>query len=112
MSGRDEPASATGAAQQRATVNGCPCAGVYLQYRAFNFARVAQLVEHLICNQAVGGSTPSAGSIHPCLKLEVAICDFKFEVPKRYLKFEVAIYDHIFLSGLNDICRFVEGMFE
>ena len=26
-------------------------------------ARIAQLVEHLICNQAVGGSNPSAGSI-------------------------------------------------
>ena len=26
-------------------------------------AGVAQLVEHLICNQVVGGSTPSAGTI-------------------------------------------------
>jgi hypothetical protein len=28
------------------------------------YARIAQLVEHLICNQDVGGSRPSAGSIH------------------------------------------------
>ena len=26
-------------------------------------ARIAQSVEHLICNQRVGGSNPSAGSI-------------------------------------------------
>ncbi len=28
-----------------------------------NIARIAQLVEHLICNQDVVGSTPTAGSI-------------------------------------------------
>jgi hypothetical protein len=32
----------------------------FLAFR--NSARIAQLVEHLICNQAVGGSNPSAGS--------------------------------------------------
>ena len=32
-------------------------------------AVVAQLVEHLICNQAVGGSTPSDGTAHvPCVQ--------------------------------------------
>ena len=31
---------------------------------ARNFATVAQLVERLICNQLVGGSTPLGGSFH------------------------------------------------
>jgi hypothetical protein len=34
----------------------CLC-GIFLR---FNWAGVAQLVEHLICNQRVGGSNPSA----------------------------------------------------
>ncbi|MEN9883760.1 MAG: hypothetical protein RLZZ420_977 [Bacteroidota bacterium] len=29
----------------------------------FSFARVAQLVEQLICNQLVGGSSPFSGSV-------------------------------------------------
>ena len=33
-------------------------------------AGIAQLVEHLICNQAVVGSNPSAGSI-PCIPLPI-----------------------------------------
>jgi|GEM_PF-4909628 hypothetical protein len=37
-------------------------AGRYLESRVFARARIAQLVEHLICNQDVGGSIPSAGS--------------------------------------------------
>ena len=32
------------------------------RYSHSGFAGVAQLVEHLICNQRVGGSNPSAGS--------------------------------------------------
>ena len=32
------------------------------QYTLFSFARVAQLVEQLICNQLVGGSSPFSGS--------------------------------------------------
>ena len=31
-----------------------------------NFAILAQLVEHLICNQAVVGSIPTDGSISTC----------------------------------------------
>ena len=31
--------------------------------RSTKFARIAQLVEHLICNQAVVGSNPTSGSI-------------------------------------------------
>lgn len=58
----------------------------------------------LICNQDVGGSRPSAGSIHPCLKLEVAICDFKFEIANCDLKlgvcYVVAICDHVPVLGL------------
>ena len=30
---------------------------------ATNYATVAQLVEQLICNQLVGGSSPSSGSV-------------------------------------------------
>ena len=32
-------------------------------------ARLAQLVEHLICNQAVGGSSPPAGSLSPVTRI-------------------------------------------
>lgn len=36
------------------------------------FASIAQLVEHLICNQVVGGSSPLAGSIHiVCVSMQV-----------------------------------------
>ena len=36
--------------------------GVYLCLRALPHAGVAQSVEHLICNQGVGGSNPFASS--------------------------------------------------
>ena len=36
-------------------------------------AGVAQLVEHLICNQRVGGSSPSASSMFPLLDHEHAV---------------------------------------
>ncbi len=35
-----------------------------LTFCAENRAGVAQLVEHLICNQRVGGSSPFTGSIY------------------------------------------------
>jgi hypothetical protein len=38
-------------------------AACYHEVRSDNSAGVAQLVEHLICNQRVGGSIPSASSI-------------------------------------------------
>ncbi len=106
------------AAKRRATdgeagVERCMIATPWTACLKLIYARIAQLVEHLICNQDVGGSRPSAGSIHPCLKLEVTNCDFKFEVPKRHLKFEiancdlklcvcyvVAVCDHIPVFGL------------
>ena len=40
-------------------------------------ALVAQLVEHLICNQGVGGSSPSGGTIYP-LKLLYSLASGTF----------------------------------
>ena len=37
--------------------------GAFTRARAISQAGVAQLVEHLICNQRVGGSNPFASSI-------------------------------------------------
>ena len=38
-------------------------AGAFRLGACFAHAGLAQLVEHLICNQGVGGSSPSAGTI-------------------------------------------------
>ena len=40
----------------------CNCSSVLLYFIGLRRAGVAQLVEHLICNQRVGGSNPSASS--------------------------------------------------
>ena len=40
----------------------CNCSSVLLYFLGLRRAGVAQLVEHLICNQRVGGSNPSASS--------------------------------------------------
>jgi hypothetical protein len=40
-------------------------------------AGVAQLVEHLICNQRVGGSIPSASSIFPLFRAVACRTSFK-----------------------------------
>ena len=46
------------------TSTGCPCnwCSLLLYFHGLRRAGVAQLVEHLICNQRVGGSNPSASS--------------------------------------------------
>ena len=43
---------------------GCPCnsCSLLLYFIGLRRAGVAQLVEHLICNQRVGGSSPFTGS--------------------------------------------------
>src|SRR5690348_14725887 len=46
-----------------------------------SFAGVAQLVEHLICNQVVGGSIPSAGTISKKVGVSPADCTFLFRGP-------------------------------
>ncbi len=40
----------------------CGIQEINIQQVVKNYATVAQLVEQLICNQPVGGSTPSGGS--------------------------------------------------
>ena len=43
-------------------VNGLATGAVFLALSAFLLASLAQLVEQLICNQQVAGSSPTAGS--------------------------------------------------
>ena len=42
---------------------------IFLNFVIYCFATLAQLVEQLICNQPVGGSSPSGGSNPPTIQL-------------------------------------------
>ena len=84
----------------RRTLRGHCCASYGGAYREQNvvWAGVAQLVEHLICNQRVGGSSPFASSSSPqqekkdgfgctalaVLALQTSGHSFKGDVPARF----------------------------